>query len=47
MFMAPMLRERLPLDPGERESVPIWRIQTGVLSGVLHSGAGNGDDRVI
>jgi hypothetical protein len=25
------LRERLPLEPGERESAPIWRIQTGVL----------------
>jgi hypothetical protein len=33
------LRERLPLaclEPGERESAPIWRIQTGVLhSGVM------------
>jgi hypothetical protein len=27
-----MLRERLPLEPGECESVPIWCIQTGVLS---------------
>jgi hypothetical protein len=25
------LRERLPLESGERESAPIWRIQTGVL----------------
>jgi hypothetical protein len=25
------LRERLPLEPGERESAPIWPIQTGVL----------------
>jgi hypothetical protein len=25
------LRERLPLEPGERESAPIWRIQTVVL----------------
>jgi hypothetical protein len=35
-----MLRERLPLEPGERESVPLWRIQTGVLlvCCVLHSG---------
>jgi hypothetical protein len=26
-----MLRERLLLEPGERESVPIGRIQTGAL----------------
>jgi hypothetical protein len=33
-----MLREQLPLEPGERESVPIWRIQTGrTRRVVLHS----------
>jgi hypothetical protein len=34
-----MLRERLPLELGERESVPIWRIQTGVFL-VVYSGVG-------
>jgi hypothetical protein len=31
MLMVCYAERTVPLEPGERESVPIWRIQTGLL----------------